>query len=161
MTASSSFPRVARLLDSAGFAACFAQRQRLSGRYFSINWIQQSVGPRLGLAVSRKVDRRAVQRNRLKRLLREWFRQHRGSGRLPALDLVITPRREAVTAERAALLADLDGLLARLLSRLPAPNANGTMPAASAGPDVTSAAADPSLAVALPHAEGSPTRPPR
>jgi ribonuclease P protein component len=42
---------------------------------------------RLGLAISRKSVRRAVDRNRIKRLIRESFRQHRLL--LDSLDIVI------------------------------------------------------------------------
>jgi ribonuclease P protein component len=32
--------------------------------------------PRIGFVISKKVDKRAVKRNRLKRISREWIRQH-------------------------------------------------------------------------------------
>jgi len=48
-------------------------------------------GSRLGITASRKVGN-AVVRNRFKRQIREWFRQHRGE--LPdALDMVVIARR--------------------------------------------------------------------
>ncbi|EXJ17140.1 ribonuclease P protein component [Imhoffiella purpurea] len=43
--------------------------------------------PRLGLAISKKCARRAVDRNRLKRIVRESFRIHRE--RLPGVDIVV------------------------------------------------------------------------
>lgn len=43
-------------------------------------------GARLGLAIARKAAPRAVDRNRIKRLIREHFRQHQAG--LPAVDLV-------------------------------------------------------------------------
>jgi ribonuclease P protein component len=43
-------------------------------------------GPRLGLAIARKAAPRAVDRNRVKRLIREDFRHNQW--RLPAVDLV-------------------------------------------------------------------------
>ena len=53
---------------------------------------------RLGLVVSRRVDKRAVVRNRIKRRLREIFRLHRARLTQP-LDIVVVARREAATAE--------------------------------------------------------------
>ncbi|MGH8120524.1 MAG: ribonuclease P protein component [Gammaproteobacteria bacterium] len=44
--------------------------------------------PRLGLAIPRKRIKRAVTRNRLKRLIRESFRKHRGV--LGGVDIVVT-----------------------------------------------------------------------
>jgi ribonuclease P protein component len=46
--------------------------------------------PRLGLAIRRKYVRSAVQRNRLKRLIRESFRLHQGE--LGQLDLIVIAR---------------------------------------------------------------------
>ena len=51
---------------------------------------------RLGMAVSRQVDRRAAGRNRIKRIIRESFRNWAGSRALH-LDIVVLPRRESAT----------------------------------------------------------------
>jgi len=48
--------------------------------------------PRLGLVVTRRLGK-AVQRNRVKRLLREFFRRHQSG--LPAVDLVIMAKKGA------------------------------------------------------------------
>lgn len=144
-----SFPRSLRLLHGAEFEACFATRQRIAGRYFLIHWVRSPRGlARLGLAVSRKVDRRAVIRNRLKRILRDHFRRHHAL--LPGLDLVVLPKREACAASTAQLQGDLQQLWQRLAS-LPPPPAQGTMPAVCppppAGAAVTMAAVEPSSSV--------------
>jgi len=64
--------------------------------------------------VSKRTARRAVQRNRLKRLIRESFRRNRP--RLGGLDVVVTARREAVDCDGSTLLDELETLWRRLPS---------------------------------------------
>jgi ribonuclease P protein component len=66
---------------------------------------------RLGITVTRKVGN-AVQRNRIKRLVREVFRQHRHQ--LPAgLDMVWVAKQQATDAGFAEVLADFEALARR------------------------------------------------
>jgi len=82
--------------------ACFVLLVRLRGERSSSERV------RLGVTVSRKVGR-AVVRNRVKRRVREWFREARG-GMRPGIDLVVIGRRPA--AGRTA--RELDGALDQL-----------------------------------------------
>ena len=56
---------------------------------------------RLGIAVSRRVSLRAVDRNRIKRLVRETFRQEQSG--LQGLDLVVVAHPPSRTAEHETL----------------------------------------------------------
>jgi len=60
---------------------------------------------RLGLAISRKNCRLAVERNRLKRIIRESFRTHRAA--LGGLDIVVMNRQGAETRANGPLFASL------------------------------------------------------
>jgi ribonuclease P protein component len=65
-------------------------------------------GPRLGMAVSTRVAGHAVNRNRLRRLIRESFRMHRQE--LPAVDVLVTARTAAGPAANAEVFGKLADL---------------------------------------------------
>jgi ribonuclease P protein component len=73
-------------------------------------------GLRLGMAVSRHVDKKAVGRNRIKRVVRESFRQH-FSGLEKHIDVVVLPRRESATICNKELFSSLQSHWSRLESR--------------------------------------------
>ena len=93
------FPRASRLTSPAEFRRVFQRPLVSQDRYFRVlSRSSELAHARLGLAVSKKVSPRAVDRNRLKRLIRESFRQHQHQLSFQGgLDLVVLPRREAVT----------------------------------------------------------------
>jgi ribonuclease P protein component len=78
----------------------------------------------MGQAVSRRVSRRAVDRNRIKRIVRESYRHVRAE--LPSLDILLIARTSAVQAPNAELRDDLSRLWKKLLT-LKAEAGTGTM----------------------------------
>lgn len=68
-------PKNARLLNKADYDVVFSKSVKVSNSLFLI-LIHKNSYPysRLGLVISKKVDKRAVQRNRIKRIVRETFR---------------------------------------------------------------------------------------
>lgn len=123
----SDFPPSARLRVSAEFQAVFKAGRRLSSpqlRLFAHVRAEASA-PRLGVAVSKKVDKRAVGRNRIKRLARETFRRERHQ--LPPGDYVLIAQPGASALSSDELRAQWLQLLERARSLKPTPPA-GTMP---------------------------------
>jgi ribonuclease P protein component len=95
-----------RLHRPAEFARVFTDPARSSDRFFTV--LARSSGratARLGLTVSRRAAKRAVDRNKLKRLARESFR-HQSA--LPPWDFVVLARAGADRAQRRLLRASLD-----------------------------------------------------
>ncbi len=109
-------PRDARIRRAADFAALRVPGGRLNSPSFRLRYIRSPMDhARLGLAVSRRVSKRAVERNRIKRAVRESFRRARLA--MPAVDILVIARHDAVALSGAELMAELDRLWPRL--RLP------------------------------------------
>jgi len=106
-------PRDARVRRAGDFAALRQASGRLGGRCFSVRYRPNGLDhARLGLAISKRVSKRAVERNRIKRLLRESFRRARAQ--LPPIDLVVMAREAAAGVPGPELLAEIDALWRRL-----------------------------------------------
>ncbi|HKZ73582.1 MAG TPA: ribonuclease P protein component [Steroidobacteraceae bacterium] len=112
-----------RLRRKSEFDSVHARGIRIADGYFAViacaNDLPQ---PRLGLAVSVKTAGNAVERNRIRRVIRETFRLHQHE--LPMLDIVVNARARARGAAAAELRASLDALWKKVAERcaLPSPS---------------------------------------
>ncbi len=72
------FPRKSRLLTKQSYALIFRQGKTIKSqnRLIKLFFLENELGfPRLGLAIAKKHNAKATQRNRIKRQLRETFRR--------------------------------------------------------------------------------------
>lgn len=134
------FPRRAHLRASAEFQAVFGAGSRFSNSLFRLQFLPapaDAVAPlaRLGMTVSKRVDKLAHERNRIRRQVRECFRLQRAH--LPPGDYVVQAKPESAAADNKSLREALLKLLARAAT-LKGPVDPVTMPAAAtAGPNST------------------------
>lgn len=113
-------PAQRRLRRKSEFDAVYATGKRLGDGFFSVvARVNTAGGPRLGLAVSTKAAGNSVERNRIRRVIRESFRLRQHS--LPALDVVVSARPRVRGASNAELRASLDGLWDRVKEKCASP----------------------------------------
>lgn len=104
----SQFPKAVRLPDSAAYQRIFtAPELKSSDRYFTVlgRLIIGQPSARLGLVVAKKHIRRAHERNRIKRLVRESFRQR--CRHLPPLDIIVLARGAGQEADNRQIFHSL------------------------------------------------------
>ena len=100
------FRRAYRLQTAGEFRAVFANPLKSNDRYFTVlTKPNEQTHPRLGLVVMKKRFKRAVQRNRLKRLIRESFRQY--AAQLKNLDIVVLAKEPAAAVNNKILFQAL------------------------------------------------------
>lgn len=100
------FSRTSRLTSPREFRHVFAEPTRLSDSGFLVLFAPNNANtPRLGLAVSKRNVKRSVDRNKLKRLVRESFRVQ--STGLPNVDIVVLVRPNAARIPSRDLLSAL------------------------------------------------------
>lgn len=110
-----SFPKQFRLTKPSEFQQVFANPVKSSDGYFTLLAIPTELGyARLGLAIAKKNIKKAVDRNVIKRTVRESFRvqEHLGS-----IDIVVLARKEVLDASSALLRKSLAKHWLRIVTR--------------------------------------------
>ena len=87
-----TWPRERRITRRAEYTACYDGGERRYTKYFVVfaRSSEDLGNGRLGLAVTKKCGN-AVARNRIKRVLRAFFRLHQHE--MPCMDIVVTPKK--------------------------------------------------------------------
>ena len=128
------FPRHARLLLPAEYNRIFAAGKRFSGSCITLVAARLELStpaidpalneakalskrpssrPRLGLALAKKQIKRSHERNRVKRLLRECFREH--TARLAGIELIAMAKTAAQKTTNPALTLEIERLITRAI----------------------------------------------
>ncbi|MGA9473625.1 MAG: ribonuclease P protein component [Terriglobales bacterium] len=116
------FPRTARLLKHADFERVYKQGRRHFSPHMTVFYLVQATDAsqekcaRVGFTVGRVLGG-AVERNRIKRRLREAVRLRR-SNLMRAVDIVINPKKSILTLEFATVLEEVGRAFDAIAKRL-------------------------------------------
>jgi ribonuclease P protein component len=95
-----------RLINAAQFKSVFNNPVKSTDRYFTLLAANNSQDhPRLGLAITKKIIKKAVRRNAIKRAVRESFRMQQHN--IQTIDVVVLARKDALDASSSALSKSL------------------------------------------------------
>ena len=110
-----TFARRYRLTKTDEFSSVFGFRRAIRGKWLMLHYQPRPEGnteARLGGVVAKKLLKRAVDRNRVKRVVREQFRLRRAA--LPGIDLVVRLAVKPGPLDGAQLATDFLALLDKL-----------------------------------------------
>ena len=127
--ATAGFPRAARLLKHSDFERVYKQGRRHFSSHMTVFYLRQAEGAspqgtsRVGFTVGRVLGG-AVQRNRIRRRLREAVRQRRSvlmgadGGDVVGVDVVINPKKSVLTVEFSVVLDEVGRALETIAKKL-------------------------------------------
>jgi ribonuclease P protein component len=110
------FTKEAKLIKTDEFSSVFNFRKRISAKFLALHYQPNKIGhARLGLVVGKKIAKRAVDRNYMRRVLREFFRiqQHE----INPVDLVIRVQKKFEKEDFIQIKQEFDTLLAKINQR--------------------------------------------
>jgi len=98
-----------KLLDAKAYKFVFSKANKVGDAFFTILYRENKAQhhPRLGVIVAKKNSKKAVDRNRIKRLIRESFRLYPN---LPKYDIVVLSKRPTGTQTNQQLYTSLSKL---------------------------------------------------
>ncbi|MET1218252.1 MAG: ribonuclease P protein component [Glaciecola sp.] len=111
-----SFPRELRLLTPAHFSNVFADATAAPSKHVTLLAKKNTNKyPRLGITIAKNRVRKAHDRNRLKRIIRESFRQHQHF--LPNIDIIVIGKSNLDTLSNQEFNDTLNKLWKKLKQR--------------------------------------------
>ncbi len=111
-------PPCYRLRQAADFSCVFDARISVHGQWLQLYLRPNDLGrPRLGLVVGKRLSKRAVRRNYMKRVIREHFRM--SAQGLLGIDVVVRPKQLFGRADAAMVRVELTQLWRKVVKRCP------------------------------------------
>lgn len=117
MTNLHTFPRELRLLTPSQFSEVFSSNIRISSPLLTFVIKKNTLAhARVGFAIAKKQIKRAHERNRIKRLIREYIRLNQHN--LPNIDIVIMARQPIQNAPNSEINRLLEELIKKAIKRI-------------------------------------------
>jgi ribonuclease P protein component len=105
------------MVKTDDFSSVFNLRKRIASQHLVMRYrLNEANMSRLGLIVSKKTAKLAVQRNYMRRVLRELFRLNQQH--LPALDLVVQVQKTFEKPEFMLIKQEFESLLLKLSAKI-------------------------------------------
>ncbi|NOT68624.1 MAG: ribonuclease P protein component [Methylophilaceae bacterium] len=112
-----SFSKQSRIIKTDDFSSVFNFRKRITGKFLVIHYAYNQLNlTRLGLVVAKKTTRLSVNRNYMKRVLRELFRSREND--LLSVDLVVRPQKTFTPVNYLEIKKEFAELLVNLRQKL-------------------------------------------
>ncbi len=110
-----TFPKELKIRKTSQYDEIFGKGRRLRSKHFDILYVQNSLGySRAGLVVGKKNVRSAVKRNRIKRVVREVFRNNKSL--FDSLDIVILAKKGSDTLNYSNVKREIEETIRLTLS---------------------------------------------
>ena len=110
-----SFARRYRLTKTDEYSSVFGFRRAIRGQWLMLHFQprpENAGDARLGLVIGKKLLKKAVDRNRVKRIVREQFRLRRAE--LPAYDLIVRLANKPLPLDGKRIAEDIVTLMGKL-----------------------------------------------
>jgi ribonuclease P protein component len=107
------FTKKAKLIKTDEFSSVFNFRKRIFAQYLAVHYQPNTLGhARLGLVVGKKVAKSSVQRNYMRRVLREFFRLRQRA--INPLDLVVRVQKKFNKKDFLSVEQEFDALIKKI-----------------------------------------------
>ncbi|MCX8642078.1 MULTISPECIES: ribonuclease P protein component [unclassified Gilliamella] len=111
-----TFPRELRLLTPFDFNYVFQESVRAGSPFLTLVARKNTLNHcRLGFAIAKKQIKRSHERNRIKRLAKEYFRHHQHQ--FPNIDFILMAKSPAIELDNQKLVATLEKLCQRIIEK--------------------------------------------